>query len=207
MRTIFRLSLAAVIIGVLISGETPAQLMKRTTTHIQAKRGKRYRFTKQHGPWMIMVASFSEPPPERRTEGMSPQEAADELVYELRKVKRIPAYTYVQDNQFDRLETIDRPSSSGRCLRVVVCGSAGRITDRWSRSRAGERPGSRIEVLQPAPRLAGHQLHRSRPARRTGMTDVRQVVVWPTCRTRRSRFRVMQWFAPRRLITRTAVRR
>ncbi|MCH7987678.1 MAG: hypothetical protein IID46_00855 [Planctomycetes bacterium] len=54
------------------------------------------------------MASFSEPPPERRTEGMSPLEAADELVYELRKFKGIPAYTYSQDDQVARLETIDR---------------------------------------------------------------------------------------------------
>jgi len=108
VRAISRHSLlAAVIIGVLISGDAQAQLIK-WTTHIPAERGKRYRLTKDHGPWMIMVASFSEPPPERRTEGMSPQEAADELVYELRKAKGIPAYTYSQDDQVGQLETIDR---------------------------------------------------------------------------------------------------
>ena len=62
---------------------------------IEAIRGKEYKLTKRHGPWMIMVASFKEPPDVRRTEGMTPKEAADELVYELRK-KGIPAYTFSQ---------------------------------------------------------------------------------------------------------------
>ncbi len=42
---------------------------------------------------MIMVASFNKPPNYERTEGMSPKEAADQLVYELR-LKGIPAYTF-----------------------------------------------------------------------------------------------------------------
>lgn len=74
---------------------------------IEAVRGKKYRLTKQHGPWMIMVASLAEPPPERRVEGMSPKEAADELVYELRR-KRIPAYTYSQKEEIERIGTVDR---------------------------------------------------------------------------------------------------
>ncbi len=63
---------------------------------IEAERGKEYQLTKRHGPWMIMVASFKQPPDVRRTEGMTPKEAADQLVYELRKAG-IPAYTYSQD--------------------------------------------------------------------------------------------------------------
>jgi hypothetical protein len=75
---------------------------------IEATRGKKYRLTKQHGPWMIMVASFKEPPPERHTdEGLTPEQAADELVYELRKVG-IPAYTFSQEEQLDQVETVDR---------------------------------------------------------------------------------------------------
>lgn len=63
---------------------------------IEADKGKEYTLTKRHGPWMIMVASFKEPAKERRSEGMTPKEAAHELVYELRKAG-IPAYTYTQD--------------------------------------------------------------------------------------------------------------
>ena len=74
---------------------------------IEAKKGKEYKLTERHGPWMIMVASFKTPPPERRAEGKSPKEAADELVYELRK-KGIPAYTYTQNEVRDEVETTDR---------------------------------------------------------------------------------------------------
>ena len=41
--------------------------------HIEAVRGKQYGLTKRHGPWMIMVASFNNPPEYERTEGMSPR--------------------------------------------------------------------------------------------------------------------------------------
>lgn len=74
---------------------------------IEAVRGKQYRIDKRHGPWMIMVATFQEPPPAWRTEGMTPREAADRLVYELRK-KGIPAYTFSQEDVKERVRTVDR---------------------------------------------------------------------------------------------------
>jgi hypothetical protein len=74
---------------------------------IEAVKGKRYRLTKQHGPWMVMVASFREPPPDRKIDGMTPQEAADELVFELRK-RNVPAYTFAQETVEDTITTPDR---------------------------------------------------------------------------------------------------
>ena len=74
---------------------------------IDVKRGRRYRMTKQHGPWMIMVATFHKPPIDRRGKGLSPQEAADELVYELRK-KRIPAYAFTREGKYNEVGTRDR---------------------------------------------------------------------------------------------------
>jgi hypothetical protein len=74
---------------------------------IDAVKGKRYRLTADNGPWMIMVASFKEPPPEHKTEGMTPQEAADELVYLLRK-KGIPAYTFAQETIEGTVDAFDR---------------------------------------------------------------------------------------------------
>lgn len=75
---------------------------------IEAVKGKQYRLTKQHGPWMIMVASFRDvAEPDRKTKGLSAQEAADELVYELR-TKSVPAYTFSQDAQKGEIETVDR---------------------------------------------------------------------------------------------------
>jgi hypothetical protein len=74
---------------------------------IEAVRGKNYSLTKQHGPWMIMVASFRDVPKDRRQEGLSAEEAALELVYELR-AKGIPAYTYSQDAKVEKIDTVDR---------------------------------------------------------------------------------------------------
>lgn len=74
---------------------------------IDAEKGKRYDLGKQHGPWMIMVASLSEPPPESRVEGPSKADAANSLVLELRK-KGIPAYLYVQKEEIEPLGTYKR---------------------------------------------------------------------------------------------------
>ena len=79
---------------------------------IEAVKGKQYRMSKRHGPWMIMVASFCDIPKtrldrengrtiriknDRYSPGISAQEAADRLVYQLRK-KGIPAYAFSQDD-------------------------------------------------------------------------------------------------------------
>jgi hypothetical protein len=58
----------------------------------EAIEGKRYSLTNQHGPWMIMVTSVSDVQGANRKEGLSAWEAADTIVYELRK-NGIPAYT------------------------------------------------------------------------------------------------------------------
>ena len=58
----------------------------------EAIEGKRYSLTSQHGPWMIMVTSVSDVQGANRKDGMTAWEAADTIVYELRK-KGIPAYT------------------------------------------------------------------------------------------------------------------
>jgi hypothetical protein len=69
---------------------------------IDADRKKEYKLTKRHGPWMIMVASFKEPPSVRRTKGMTPEQAAHELVFELRKAG-IPAYTFSHEEAAELL--------------------------------------------------------------------------------------------------------
>lgn len=103
---------------------------------IEAVKGKQYRLTKKHGPWMIMVASLSEPPPERKIDGMTPQEAADQLVFQLRR-KGIPAYTYQQSelkqsiNTFDRRGRGERRLDTARENRVcVIAGNYPSINDR-----------------------------------------------------------------------------
>lgn len=74
---------------------------------IEAIKGKEYKLDKQHGPWMVMVASLSEPPPEARVDGPNMKEAANSLVLELRK-KNIPAYIYVQEEEIQPLSTFKR---------------------------------------------------------------------------------------------------
>lgn len=73
-----------------------SQSWGESTDRIDAEKGKKYQLTKQHGPWMIMVANFRPVAEENRTDGMSPAQAADELVYELRS-KGIPAYAFPQE--------------------------------------------------------------------------------------------------------------
>jgi hypothetical protein len=38
---------------------------------IEAEKGKKYKLTKRHGPWMIMVASLRDIPESRRSKGSS----------------------------------------------------------------------------------------------------------------------------------------
>jgi hypothetical protein len=109
--------LAAVSLALLIP-TSPTFAARR----IQAVKGKQYRLSKLHGPWMIMVANFKDVPKtrieiedgrkirvtnERYREGLSAQEAADNLVFELRR-KGIPAYTFSQSDVPDEVKTIDR---------------------------------------------------------------------------------------------------
>lgn len=75
---------------------------------IEAVQGKQYNLTKQHGPWMIMVASFHAASPDGIVrEGKTPQQIADELVYELRQ-RQIPAYAFAMAAEDDSIRTIDR---------------------------------------------------------------------------------------------------
>ena len=58
---------------------------------VDAEPEKAYPLTEANGPWMIMACSFS---------GDGAEKQAQELVYELRKRYKLPAYTY--QGQFDR---------------------------------------------------------------------------------------------------------
>lgn len=82
----------------------------------EAIEGKRYHLTNQHGPWMIMVASLSDVKGANHTNGMTAWEAADTIVYELRK-KGIPAYTYSVDEE---TVDIDGPNSVQTAARRVI---------------------------------------------------------------------------------------
>ncbi|QDT65726.1 hypothetical protein [Calycomorphotria hydatis] len=77
---------------------------------IEAVKGKEYRLTRKHGPWMIMVATFHEALGAESQSGLTPGQAADELVYELRK-KGIPAYTFRQTEQIEKAGEIGAEDS------------------------------------------------------------------------------------------------
>lgn len=117
---------------------------------IEAVKGKEYHLSKAHGPWMIMVASLAEPPAERRKEGISPQEAANQLVYDLRK-KGIPAYTYSQKEvrnhvkSYDRLGRERERSYLAQNDRIcVIAGNYNSVDD-----KVGQQTLAYIKKLQP----------------------------------------------------------
>lgn len=64
------------------------------------------KLTRQKGPWMIMVASFSEPPKERKSEGMTPLEAAQTLAKELYQEKGIPAFIFNPHQVGDKIKVV-----------------------------------------------------------------------------------------------------
>lgn len=78
---------------------------------VEAVKGKKYSLTKKHGPWMVMVAAIRDVDKDRRTsEGLTASEAADALVYELRK-QGIPAYTYSIDEKMEQISSPQQNSS------------------------------------------------------------------------------------------------
>jgi hypothetical protein len=77
--------------------------------HLEAEEGEMYPLTEDNGPWMIMAATFS---------GDGAQEQARQLIYELRKEYKLPAYSYqkkfefskgVQDTQVRKIDRYGEP--------------------------------------------------------------------------------------------------
>jgi len=74
---------------------------KTKRKRVDAVKGKRYLLHHDHDPWMIMVTSLRDVNPLMRSKGLSAWEAADAIIYELRKVG-IPAYAYHQEELKDK---------------------------------------------------------------------------------------------------------
>jgi hypothetical protein len=107
---------------------------------IEAVKGKRYALSKQHGPWMIMVATISEPTEGMKVEGKTPEIAADELVYELRQVG-IPAYSFSRDEATGQIQTEDRrgrETNKKYKLDKEICVVAGNYDDIEPSSKSGK---------------------------------------------------------------------
>ncbi len=130
---------------VFISGTLP-----EVNAGIEAVKGKKYKLTKRHGPWMIMVASLRDIPESRRSKGLSAQEAADELVYELRK-RGIPAYTFSQEAVIQRFNTLDRLGREERrsyaAQRAMISVIAGNYSD--SENEIGQKTLKYIKRFHP----------------------------------------------------------
>ena len=62
---------------------------------IEADPKKSYELTEENGPWMIMACSFS---------GQGADQQAQDLVIELRKKYKVPAYTYKKRFEFGKIE-------------------------------------------------------------------------------------------------------
>ena len=74
---------------------------------IEADPSKRYELTKIRGPWMISVATFHSMSPDGKThKGKSPEEAAHELIIEMRQLG-MPAYMYIHDPDRERVSVSD----------------------------------------------------------------------------------------------------
>jgi hypothetical protein len=106
--------------------------LMRHTNKIDADPGKQYPLGREHGPWMIMAATFHATGADGETdEGKSPEQAAQELILELRQ-KGIPAYLYVSQGKSEKIETTDRAGRKEvrKPLRRVtsVCVLAGNYT-------------------------------------------------------------------------------
>lgn len=124
-----RIALVSTIALVLIAnGLTPVFAGYR----VEAEKNKVYTISKEHGPWMIMVASFSRVRDESlQTEGLSPREAAMELMYRLRKAG-IPAYVFEQQGKVERIATQNRMQQAEERIyaaqRGMICVLAGNYT-------------------------------------------------------------------------------
>ncbi len=100
-----RLSLLLPLLGLSVLLSVAADA---SAARIDAVKGREYKLTKQHGPWMIMVASFRPASPDGIVRnGKTPLELAQDLVYELRQ-NRLPAYVYRMDAPDAHVETTDR---------------------------------------------------------------------------------------------------
>ncbi|MCA9043537.1 MAG: hypothetical protein KDA69_04405 [Planctomycetaceae bacterium] len=76
-------------------------------SRIEADPSKEYRLTHHRGPWMIMVATMHSLDGETPEGGKTPDEAAHELVIELRQLG-LPAYVHEYEPGNDRVATYDR---------------------------------------------------------------------------------------------------
>ena len=109
------------------------QVSSALAARIEADPAKEYPLTRNRGPWMIMIATFHSAGDDGEVkEGKTPEEAARELVLELRQLG-LPAYSYSYQPENDRIVTQDRlgrqETRKNLHLRRTVCVIAGNYGD------------------------------------------------------------------------------
>ena len=87
---------------------------------IECDRTKRYAVQPNNGPWMIMVAAIH-PLRGGKDDGLTPAEAADRVVYDLRE-QGIPAYVYEVDSETQSLTAQGRDGSQQEMLMATMRG-------------------------------------------------------------------------------------
>ncbi len=161
----------------------PAAPLARQTSKISADPNQEYTLGKEHGPWMIMVATFHATGDGETDEGKTPEQAAHDLIIELRQ--KDPRLRLHLRRKSERIRTTDRQGREEirKPLRRVTttCVFAGnypslsdekaQATLKWVkkyspkafeegvvvRTQEGPRAaGERVPGDQPAPVRAGH---------------------------------------------------
>lgn len=157
-------NLRPILIVMLAAIVSIAYVPQTSAKRIEAVKGKKYSLTKRHGPWMIMVATFRLPPEGMKTEGMSPTEAAEELVFTLRK-RGIPAYSFIRDHSRKVVDTRDRLGRQEKRtykLDEEVCVIAGNYPD--TNDKIGRQTLTYVKKLKPK-FLEDGGIYRSTPGR------------------------------------------
>lgn len=88
-RSVLMVALASVL-GTSVSA-APVWQRLSLFRHIEAEEGNAYPLTEECGPWLILAVTFL---------GENAEQQAGELVYELRKQYKLPAYTHAMDFDF-----------------------------------------------------------------------------------------------------------
>ncbi len=118
--------------------------MSSTARAIENDPKKEYRLTEKHGPWMIMVATFSDVrDSERKKDGLTAEEAARKLVHEIRS-KDIPAYVFSQDAKKEKIDTYDRLGNKDKRVYTaqfdmicVLAGNYEKVDDKIAQKTLG----------------------------------------------------------------------
>jgi hypothetical protein len=143
VRTLKLITLTAVVSALLLT-VSPVQAIENV-------KGKPYHLTPKHGPWMVMVTSFRNiRDRDLKTDGLTAEEAAAELVYELRNAG-IPAYAYSQDAIKGEIDVTNRLGREDHRIyaaqRDMICVLAGNYES--IEDKVGQKTLAYIKRFQP----------------------------------------------------------